>query len=167
MSSSPIVRIFRYIEPLDAFVVTEEYRAVADALGLTEWHPAVWIGRLFIMDNDLGEHWFDNWDEQKALEARAAEYGLDAHDLMIVVPEHFADGKDGPCHTDEFRKRFWTDVLKSLELSYDLLFDEARRGNAYFKESYPEDYIEDLEDRIDRIRYRLSDVPTQDSSLNS
>jgi hypothetical protein len=52
----PSVRVFKYIEQLDAFVVTEEYRQLADQLGLTEWHPVVWIGRLFILDNDYGEH---------------------------------------------------------------------------------------------------------------
>ena len=60
MSTS--VRIFRYISDDDAFLVTDEYHKIADAIGLSEWHPAVWIGRLFILDNDLGEHWFDNWD---------------------------------------------------------------------------------------------------------
>ena len=159
MSSRPVIRIFRYVEPLDAFVVTDEYRAVADTLGLSEWNPVVWIGRLFTMDNDLGEHWFDNWDEREALEPRAAALGLDSHDLMILDPRHFMDGKDGPCHSDEFRKRFWTDVLKSLELSYDLLFDEARKGNEYYKVAFPEDYIEDLEERIRRIQTRLSEVP--------
>lgn len=37
--------IFRYIEELDCFVVTDEYKRVADYLGLTEWRPAVRIGR--------------------------------------------------------------------------------------------------------------------------
>ena len=45
---------------------------------------------------------------------------------MIVVPDRFVDGKDGPCHTPEIRKAFWTDVLKSLEISYELLFEVAR-----------------------------------------
>lgn len=56
------IRIFRYIPADDAFFVTDEYRRIADDLNLTEWHAAVWIGRLFILDNDLGEHWFDNWN---------------------------------------------------------------------------------------------------------
>ncbi|MBX2822569.1 MAG: hypothetical protein KTR29_22925 [Rhodothermaceae bacterium] len=54
------IRIFRYIESIDSFVVTDEYRDLAESMGLTEWHPAVWIGRLFMLDNDYGEHWFDN-----------------------------------------------------------------------------------------------------------
>ena len=61
------IRVFRYLEDLDAFVVTDEYREIADSLGLTEWHPAVWIGRLFCMDNDFGEHWFDNWELREQL----------------------------------------------------------------------------------------------------
>jgi hypothetical protein len=141
---------------VDAFLVTDEYREIADMLGLTEWHPAVWIGRLFILDNDLGEHWFDNWDLRD-------ERGL-SHDYMIIAPSRFQDGRDGPCHTDEFRKRFWTDVLRSLELSFDLLFDEARQFNAEKQRllnEYPgyEDagdaFIPDLEDRILKIRAKF------------
>lgn len=52
------VKIFRYLDDLDCFVVSDEYRAIADQLGLTEWSPVVWIGRLFSFDNDYGEHWF-------------------------------------------------------------------------------------------------------------
>jgi hypothetical protein len=57
----PTVRVFTYIDQLDAFVVTDQYRDLADRLGLTEWNPVVSIGRLFTLDNDYGEHWFDNW----------------------------------------------------------------------------------------------------------
>ncbi len=48
------IRIFNYIHDLDAFVVTDEFRTLADRLHLTEWHPVVWIGRLFTLDNDVG-----------------------------------------------------------------------------------------------------------------
>lgn len=37
---------------------------------------------------------------------------------MIVVPDRFQDGRDGPCHPAEIRNVFWTDVLKSLELGW-------------------------------------------------
>ena len=92
------VRVFRYIEPLDAFLVTDEYRSLAEQLGLAEWHPAVWIGRLFTLDNDYGEHWFDNWEEREAQSGRAAQLGINVDDLLIVVPGRFAKGDDGPCH---------------------------------------------------------------------
>jgi hypothetical protein len=36
------LKIFRYLKEPDCFVVAEEYRRVADYLGLTEWHPVVW-----------------------------------------------------------------------------------------------------------------------------
>jgi hypothetical protein len=48
----PKIKIFQYIKSLDAFVVTDEYKRMADTLGLTEWKPVVWIGRLFTLDND-------------------------------------------------------------------------------------------------------------------
>lgn len=153
--SSATVRVFRYVEELDAFVVTEEFARLMDRLGLEEWHPVVWIGRLFARDNDFGEHWFDNWDEREALEARAEELGIDAHDLMILVPDRFADGRDGPCNPPELRKAFWTDVLKSLELSYELLFQKARMENLRIKELIPEDHIENLEERIAEIEADL------------
>ena len=146
------VRIFRYIEPLDAFLVTDQYRSLAEQLGLAEWYPAVWIGRLFTLDNDYGEHWFDNWEEREAQSGRAAELGIDPDDLLIVVPERFAKGDDGPCHPPELRKRFWTDVLKSLELSYETLFEEARLQNAKAKKAAQGEYIDDLEERIRQIR---------------
>lgn len=149
------VRIFKYIEPLDAFLVTDEYRSLAEQLGLTEWHPAVWIGRLFMLDNDYGEHWFDNWEQREVLARQGAELGIEPDDLLIVVPERFSNGGDGPCHPPELRKIFWTDVLKSLELSYDLLFEEARLLNAKTKETVPDEYIEDLEERIRNIRTTL------------
>jgi len=149
------VRVFRYIKPLDAFLVTNKYGSLAGRLGLAEWHPAVWIGRLFTLDNDYGEHWFDNWEEREAHSTQAAQMGIDVGDLLIIVPERLAGGDDGPCHPPEVRKRFWTDVLKSLELSYETLFEEARLQNAKAKEVASEGYIKDLEERIRQIQATL------------
>jgi hypothetical protein len=50
------------------------------------------------------------------------------------------------------RKRFWTDVLRSLELSYELLFAEARMFNEERLRFLPDEYIADLEERIGRLR---------------
>jgi hypothetical protein len=83
------VHIFDYLADLDCFVISEPYRQIADELGLSEWHPAVWIGRLFTLDNDYGEHWFDNWDLREQLEPAAARGHLRTEDLMIVDPERF------------------------------------------------------------------------------
>jgi len=101
-----------------------------------------------ITSNDYGEHWFDNWEQREALETKAVALGIDAHDLMIVDPEWFKDGKDGPCHPPELRKAFWTDVLTSLELSYPLLFEAARLWNKRVQEIFPDDSLPDLEERI-------------------
>ena len=94
-----------------------------------EWSPVVWIGRYFTRDNDFGEHWFDNHDERDKLEGKAKQLGYDSDELLIVVPERYQDGKDGPCHSPELRKKFWTDVFSSLHLSLDTLFEEARYNN--------------------------------------
>jgi hypothetical protein len=146
--SSKTVTIFKYLDDLDCFVVDDSYRRIADQLGLTEWSPVVWIGRLFILDNDYGEHWFDNWHLREPLESEAARRGVAEDNLLIVDPERFQDGKDGPCHAPAFRKRFWTDVLRSLELSFDLLADEARTFNQKRLRFLPDEYIPDLEERI-------------------
>jgi hypothetical protein len=149
------VKIFNYLDDLDCFVVTNEYRKVADHLGLSEWHPAVWIGRLFILDNDYGEHWFDNWDLREQLQAKAEQRGIASEDLMVIDPDRFQNGDDGPCHTPTIRKQFWTDVLKSLELSYELIFAKARAENKKIREIIPEMYIADLEDRIAQIQKEI------------
>jgi hypothetical protein len=154
------IRVFRYVEELDAFLVTEEFSSLADRLNLTEWHPVVWIGRLFTLDEDYGEHWFDNWDEREKREQKAKSLGIDDYDLMVVVPGKFAGGSDGPCHSDEIRKAFWTDTLKSLELSYDLIFQVARYWNGWHKEHFQEDYIEDLEERIAQVEAELNSSST-------
>jgi repressor LexA len=165
----PTVRVFTYIDQLDAFVVTDEYRDLADRLGLTEWHPVVWIGRLFALDNDYGEHWFDNWDEREALADAARKLGIASDELLIIVPERFKNDADGPCHPPMFRKQFWTDVLKSLTLSYDTLFEQARQSNVRTQAILPEEYIADLEERIAAIwagvRETGSGSPTHTSPL--
>jgi len=161
----PRVRVFKYIDQLDAFVVTDEYCRLADQLGLTEWNPVVWIGRLFTLDNAYGEHWFDNWDERTALASKAQQLGIVSEQLMIIVseqlmiivPDRFKNDDDGPCHPPAFRKQFWTDVLQSLELSYDTLFEQARQCNALAKEHLPDEFIKDLEERIAALRMHVGD----------
>jgi hypothetical protein len=155
------IRVFTYFPEVVAFGVTPEYRELAEQLGLAEWNPVVWIGRLFVLDNDFGEHWFDNWDARESRRALAERHGLDANTLLIIDPDRFQDGADGPCNSPEFRARFWRDVLLSLELSLDLLVDKARDLNRRTKElldagdaSLQEDYIPDLEARIAALMSR-------------
>lgn len=155
------IRVFKYLKEIDAFEVTSEYRDLAELLGLAEWNPVVWIGRLFAMDNDFGEHWFDNWDARDERDAIASSYGFDAENLLTIDPSRFKDGKDGPCHADEFRALFWRDVLRSLELSLEVLFDKARRVNEAEQKRQVTDplastYIEDLEGRIDALKRKFA-----------
>jgi len=150
------IKIFNYLPDLDCFVLNATYRALADHLGLTEWHSAVWIGRLFMLDNDYGEHWFDNWDLREQLRDQAEQRGIAYEDLMVIDPDRFKNDDDGPCHTPELRKHFWTDVLKSLELSYEVIFAEARAENEKIRERIPEMYIADLEQRIERIQKEIN-----------
>jgi hypothetical protein len=83
------------------------------------------------MDQDYGELWFENWQDrefiQDNLERNDEKFDDEKlRDFYTVNPDRFCDGDDGPCHTSAQRKRFWTDALKSLRLSLDTLFEEAR-----------------------------------------
>jgi hypothetical protein len=148
------IRIFKYVEQLDCFIVTPTYKDISKRLGLTEWNEVNWIGRYFLLDNDFGEHWFDNWDLRDSIEKKASEIGISHDDILILDSEGFKNGIDGPCHSNEQRKLFWTDVLKSLELSLELIFNEAREFNEK-RESNDSSYIDDLEERIEEIKNRL------------
>jgi len=150
-----MIKIFDYLGSLDCFVVTAQYKSLANTLGLTEWHEAVWIGRYFILDNDQGEHWFDNWELREKIEKQTNLLGIDPSDIFIVDPDRFKNGLDGPCHSDIERKQFWTDVLNSLHLSHAVLFAEARHLNEKRKFHDAECYIDDLEERIEKIKEGL------------
>jgi len=119
-------QVFNYIQELDAFLVNPLFSDRATELGLSEWSPVVFLGRLFTLDNDFGEHWFDNWDEREERSEEAKRYGINDHDLFIVNPERFQDGRDGPCHSSDARKAFWTDVLKSFRISDDTLIQISK-----------------------------------------
>lgn len=134
-------KVFDHIETLDCFVVNAAFKELINDLGLNEY---------FMLDNDYGEHWFDSWDEREKIEELALKLGYEQEDLMIIEPTRFADGKDGPCHTDVERKRFWTDVCKCLTLSIETIVGEARRNNEWHKK-HNSLYLPDLEARIEKI----------------
>ena len=160
------IKVFDYIPELDCFVVSPPFKKLMEDLDLAEWTPVVWLGRLFAMDQDFGEHIFDNWDERTVILKKAKELGINLgiafdgenelqveNELMVVVPDRFTDhgefcfhckervreatcpkcqgkinvGPDGPCHSDEVKKRFWTDVLDSLTLDLETIFLQAKK----------------------------------------
>jgi hypothetical protein len=151
-----MIKIFKYLDALDCFVVDPDYKVIADTLGLTEWNEVVWIGRFFSLDNDYGEHWFDNWEQRDSIEAKAVQLGVDYDDLLVLDPYRFKNGVDGPYHSDEQIVLFWRDVLKSLSLSYETIITEARNFNKV-REQNDEDYIYDLEEKIALLKERLND----------
>jgi hypothetical protein len=159
------IKIFDYLEDVDGFLVTDEYHMLADELGLTEWHPVVWIGRLFLMDNDFGEHWFDNWDIREQKRDMLTHRGLEVDSMLFLDPQRFQDGKDGPCHSATFRKHFWTNVLQSLELDLDLILDKAKDKQKALRQlmeeipddsGYAEEVIPNIEQRIAAIMARYA-----------
>jgi len=144
------VKIFKYLNELDAFVLTDEYKHVAEHLGLGGWESYAWIGRLFTMDNDFGEHWFDNWELREQMAADAEKLGFDESELLIFDASRMTDFKDGPCHSDASRKKFWTEVLQNLELSLDLIIEEARSNYQTSTELGIADF-EDFEERVQTL----------------
>jgi hypothetical protein len=151
-----MVKVFDYLEQIDCFVITCRYKYIATILGLNEWHESVWIGRYFALDNDYGEHWFDNWDLRDKISYITDSLGLDPSDIFIVDPDKFMNGMDGPSHPAKLRKKFWTDVLSSFQLSFEMLFEEARHLNEERKQKTPDEYIDDLEWRIENLRIELN-----------
>jgi len=145
------IKIFKYIPELDCFDITPEFREISETLGLSEWNRVVDIGRFFCMDNDYGEHWFDNWDERQFLQDKAKKLGYESEFLYIINPDRFKDGKDGPCHSNEERKLFWTDVLKSLELDFDFLAQMATKNNPPRNDLFG-DHIPNLKKKISELR---------------
>ncbi len=142
-------KVFDYIDALDCFVVNPHFEKLMDYFGITEWNEVVWIGRLFTLDNDYGEHWFDNWEEREQLKNAAEKLGYQHEFLMVINPDRFQNGKDGPCHSSEERKNFWTDVCKCLTLSLETIIAEARKNNERNKEH--SNFLPDLEDRIQKV----------------
>lgn len=69
------VKVFQYIEELDAFLPTKEFKDIVGKLGLAEWNYAVFIGRLLCMDNDYGEHVFCCSDEREELTDKVEKMG--------------------------------------------------------------------------------------------
>ncbi|CAM4137707.1 MULTISPECIES: hypothetical protein [Flavobacterium] len=145
------MKIFKFIPELDCFIVHPEYKRIANLLGLNEWNEVVWIGRFFTLDNDYGEHWFDNWEERDKLEQQAKAVGIEYDDLLIIDPERLKNNVDGPCHSALERKFFWTDVLKSLDLSLETIIAEAIKLNNTNKE-IDEPYIEELDEIIKKLK---------------
>ena len=150
-----MIKVFKYIPAIDAFIVEPKFKEVADYLGLSEWSEVVWIGRYFTLDNDFGEHWFDNWDERDKREAEAKKLGIAYEQILAIDPARFMDKKDGPCHSNEERKQFWTDVLMSLQLSPELIFMEAQKRNEQRRTYNFKSYLADLEERIEKTRASL------------
>ena len=171
------IKVFDYNQDLDCFFCTDLFTEISDALGLTEWSPVVWIGRLFNRDQDFGEHWFDNWDERDNLWAEKKSKfppGKTYEDALIIVTDRLTEpheafcihckrhtrhaecpncsksitvGGDGPCTSDKLKKMFWTDILSSLEISLETMFEAARE---FYSEEFSE--IPDLEKVIQELK---------------
>lgn len=184
------VKIFDYIPDIDAFKAAKEYSCIARMLNLCEWNPVVWIGRFFALDNDYGEHWLDNHDERNELAEKLAQrfnlppkcndyteilvrwyeridsvleekYGINGHEQILIIEQSRFAKKD-PCHTDEQRKRFWTDVCKSLHLSLETIFEEAEDAyetHMQLKEEHNFPFEEfDLEKEMNKIEQKYKHV---------
>lgn len=162
------IKVFTYIDSLDCFVTCKRFEMISCYLGLCEWTPVVWMCRLFGLDNDYAEHFFDNFEEREEREEKAKRDGIDLESLgitdithmLIVVPERFIDRQDGPCHSDALRKTFWTDVFKSLEISIETLVDAAIELNGM---RFKMRAIKDIDERVEFVRsYPINDIQRED-----
>lgn len=157
------IQVFRHVPDLDVFVCTDLYLKAAYGLRIAEWNPVVWIGRLFCMDEDYGEHWMDNEELFERCPPEMIQSRFGGRHPFLIRPSRMAAGTDGPCHSEDVRRRFWTDVLKSLRVSWSTLVAEARENNENCRKSgvLPEDadddegYVPDLEARIERVRVEI------------
>ena len=139
------MKLFIHHADVGGFTYTPEYKELLEVLDLGWWDGRAWLGRLFSMDNDVGEHWMDNDELVEARADLAARAGLDLHELMVPDPERMTGGRDGPCNTTEFRMRFWTEVLACLDLSEQLIIDSAR---AWHGQVSSDEEVAALEQRI-------------------
>lgn len=110
------MRVFDYIPELNCFKINETFSQFVYSLGYDEWNTVVWIGRLFSLNNDFGEHWFDNWELRENIEFKATLLDYNAEELYIIDPQRFSRGDDSPCYDEESVKVFWTNVLRNLDL---------------------------------------------------
>lgn len=135
------MRVFVFHPRLQAFTYSPPYEELTTLLEL-DWESRAWIGRLFSMDNDVGEHWLDNDDFVDSVREEAESMGLDPDRLVLmrIDPSRMVDGRDGPCHTPELRLRFWNEVLASLDLSPEIIHDYAKSFHG--KYSSPEEWAE-------------------------
>lgn len=136
------IKIFDYLEEIDAFFPTREYLEFARNTVLnSEWTPVVWLGRLVMMDCDHGEHIFDNWDLRDLYRKKYQDFdftilnkyeGLNQYwngpvsseiidELLIVNPTRFISHHYRSCNSADLRKQFWTDIFKSMRLSRKFL----------------------------------------------
>lgn len=154
----PDIQIFTYISEGDYFVEHEDYQDIAPDLGLVEWNAMVWIGRLFSLDNDFGEHWMDNFEliEQKQATLKETKRQLPMQPIYVIDPDRMKDGKDGPCHQAEFRKQFWTDVLRNLKINLGTLIDKARQVNKTEGKNPEDNPLPNLERNIIEIVKRYA-----------
>ena len=106
-STKETLKIFKYIDELDCFIVTEEYQQIADYLGLTEWNPVVWIGRLFTLDSwQIVKSLFD----ARSIDPRVTSYPWLAEELLTQAPdEGYAPTAGGFLDAE----RVWGIVLKA------------------------------------------------------
>ena len=65
------MKVFDYIPELDCFKINEGFSKFVYSLGYDDWNAVVLVGRLFSLNNDFGEHWFDNWDLREKIERKA------------------------------------------------------------------------------------------------
>lgn len=152
------IKVFKKLHNFNAYILEEKYKEICKTLGIIGWEQYAFIGRFFLMDNDSGEHWMDNWELRESI-SPSLPPNLDESEILIIDPSKFQNKIDGPNHTNHERLSFWTDVLNSFHISLDTLINEARKNKKSWEEiGYTQEevnegkYIHDLEERIKKLK---------------
>ncbi len=166
------MKIFDYRPDIssDTFVATKDYSRIARILHM-DHVLATWIGELFALDKSQGVNWFSNWCIQDKLGEellKRHESPADGEAFNRLLQERYKvrSYKDvvilnlsdnyGKVDDSEFYRRFWIELLDSLHLRLETIFDEARTLNDRAErcaKHYGDPFKPvDLESRISRIK---------------
>jgi hypothetical protein len=131
------VKVFHYVDALDCFVLDELYAQIAGKLGFAGRPAGEWIGRYLAPGNLSDGNLFGS--PSAALQEKAGQLGLANDELFVIDAGEFD------------RKKFLADVLRSLELSLEMIYSEAVKANS---NRDPDDkcFVADLEPRFAELK---------------
>lgn len=78
---------------------------------------------------------------------------------LVINGDKFKDDLDGPCHSRAVRDIFWTEVIKNMDLSKEVIFEKVRdlnSKNKQYNRIYPRGSqlptVNNLEAKIEKLK---------------